>query len=172
MTAVMLPLLLLAVSPVAAPLVDRPASTVIALQRGGCERRCAVYKVVLFGDGTGLFNAAYYTPWKGAAPFRVAPERIAALAADAQAGGFFGMRDEYRVFRDAEGLHGSPGCTVSGQDDAPLAIVTVSVAGQARTIVHDHRCGGADPDRLTMLEDEIDAVAGSHRFLHDRITPK
>ena len=42
-----------------------PDDSVITLQHHTCERHCAVYKVVLFGDGTVIYYGQYYVRRKG-----------------------------------------------------------------------------------------------------------
>jgi hypothetical protein len=44
---------------------ELPDDSVITLQHHTCERHCAVYKVVLFGDGTVIYYGQYYVRRKG-----------------------------------------------------------------------------------------------------------
>ena len=126
----------------------------ILLQRGGCERRCAVYRVVLFGDGTGIFDGEYYVNRPGVVRLRVPVQRISAFIEQAIGRGFFNMRAEY-------GISDSTGCSSFDNDDAPIAVITISAAGHAKTVVHHHRCIGDDTNRLTVLEDDVDKIVNA-----------
>src|SRR5262245_12821683 len=62
------------------PPPDRvPADTIVTLQRGGCEKRCAVYKLVLFADGTVIYDGQYYVRRAGVVVDKVSVDVIAAL---------------------------------------------------------------------------------------------
>jgi hypothetical protein len=66
--------------------------------------------------------------------------------------------------RNSYGIGGNEGCSGIDADDAPIAIISISAAGRAKTIIHHHRCLGSEPERLTRLEAEIDNLVDAKRF--------
>ncbi|HEY0439484.1 MAG TPA: DUF6438 domain-containing protein, partial [Xanthobacteraceae bacterium] len=65
--------LLAAVGHAAAQPTDAPADTVIALERGACERRCAVYSVTIRGDGSVTYEGRHYVRTTGIKRSRISP---------------------------------------------------------------------------------------------------
>jgi len=134
-----------------------PADTVITLQRGACEKRCAVYKVGIFADGTLVYIGQYFVRRSGVVIEKVDAAAIRKLLSDFRAADYFKLKDQY-------GYDGVEGCT-SLESDAPIAITSVSAGGLSKVIIHHHRCKGEIPEALTRLEDEIDRVAKSVRWI-------
>jgi hypothetical protein len=136
---------------------DVPADTVVTLQRGACERRCSVYKVILFADGTVIYDGQYWVRQKGLVRDRVEPQVLDKFVREAQAAGFFHLNNEY-------GYQETKGCEHVATD-GPLVKISVVSGGQVKSILHNHRCSGADPDKLTALEDRIDSIARTARWV-------
>jgi Domain of unknown function (DUF6438) len=59
--------------------------TLIVLQRGACERRCAVYKVIIFADGSVVFDGRSYVRRPGLAKTKHQPGDIGQLIDEAVA---------------------------------------------------------------------------------------
>jgi len=133
-----------------------PANTVITLQRGACEKRCAVYKVVLFADGTVIYDGQYYVRKTGVMRDKIAVEGIDKLLNEFQAAGFFDMADQY-------GYANETGCS-SMLSDGPVAIVSIVSGTKSKAIIHNHRCVGAVPGQLARLESSIDTLANTVRW--------
>ena len=129
----------------------------ITLQRGGCERRCAVYKLILFADGTLIYDGQYYVRRSGLVLDKVDVATIKALIHDFEAIGYFGLRDQYG-YKDEEG------CT-DVASDAPVAMTSIVTGGKSKGIIHHHRCRGVVPEQLTQLEDKIDKAANAIRWI-------
>jgi hypothetical protein len=147
-----------------APLLTRAAraaeaapDTLISLQRGACEQRCAVYRVVIFADGTVIYDGRHFVRRAGLVRGGMSPEALAQLLEELQSGGFFEMEASY-------GYGGTEHCDkIDG--DGPAAILSVSNAGRSKTILHNHRCAGAAADRLTELEDKVDRAVGTAKWI-------
>jgi Domain of unknown function (DUF6438) len=134
-----------------------PADLTVTLDRGACEARCAVYKVVLTAKGRITFEGRYFLRTKGTAHGTVDEGGLRRLIEAFNAVGFFDLKDQY-------GYDDVGGCA-SVRSDAPVATTSLTMAGRSKTVVHHHRCVGPVPDRLTALEDEIDQVAGTVRWI-------
>jgi hypothetical protein len=131
--------------------------TLITLQRGACEARCAVYRLVIFADGTVIYQGQFYVRQAGLVKSSISPEVLAKLIGDLETGGFFQMENNY-------GYGGNTGCD-SIDEGGPIAILSVSNQGRSKTILHDHSCVGAVPKRLTELEDKVDRAVGAVKWI-------
>ena len=131
--------------------------TLITLQRGACENRCAVYRLVIFADGTVIYEGRYFVRQRGLIKSGVSPEVLTKLIGDLEKGGFFQLENNY-------GYGNSSGCE-SIDPDGPAAILSVSNQGRSKTVLHHHRCVGPVPNRVTELEDAVDRAAGTAKWI-------
>jgi hypothetical protein len=141
---------------VAAP-KDVAPDTLITLQRGACEKRCAVYRVVIFADGTVIYEGRHFVRKTGLIKGGVSQEALARLVDELESGGFFQL--------DADYGHSQTAHCDRMDSDGPAAILSVASRGQAKTVLHSHRCVGAASDRLTMFEDMVDRAVGSAKWI-------
>lgn len=146
----------IAVAPAAAA-EDVPPDTRIVLERGACEHRCAVYSLGIAADGSVVWDGRFYVAHAGRAKAQVPAESVRALLEEARAIGFFELPDSYGVAEDSV-------CD-DKLSDAPMATVTITADGAAKSVAHWHGCVTALGDRLTAFEDAIDAAAGSVRWI-------
>jgi hypothetical protein len=133
-----------------------PPDSVITLQRHTCERHCAVYRVVLFGDGTVLYYGQYYVRRKGLVLSHVEPEVFRKLFESAKRINYFNLKSAY-------GYHGTSDCE-SRIPDQPIVSTSVTVGDQSHGVIHHHRCEGPIPAQLTVFEDEIEKLANTMQF--------
>ena len=134
-----------------------PPNTVITLQRGGCEKRCAVYKIIVFADGTLIYDGQYYVRRNGLVLDKVDVAAVRKLIEDFQAINYFNLEDQY-------GYRGEEGCS-SVLSDAPVAMTSIVMGGKSKAIMHHHRCVGPISGQLTQLEDKIDKLANTVRWI-------
>jgi hypothetical protein len=137
---------------------DLPADTLIVLQRGACEHRCAVYKVAIFADGTVIFDGQHYVRKTGLAQFSIGQAALKQLVGEAAQLGFYDLRNRYG-YDDA----GSECASILS--DAPSVVVSVSSGGKSKTILHHLRCAGAETERLQSFEEKIDKAANIQRWI-------
>jgi len=139
--------------------VREPApDTLIVLQRGACEQRCAVYRLTIFADGTVIYEGRYFVHRSGLIKSGVSPDVLNKLISDLEAGGFFQLEDNY-------GYGSSKDHCDSIDGDGPAAILTVSTHGRSKTVLHNHRCVGSVSSRLTELEDKVDQAVGTVKWI-------
>lgn len=136
---------------------ELPADTLIVLQRGACERRCAVYNVIIFSDGSVIFDGRHYVRQTGVVKSSINRDILAGLLHDANETHFFDLKDRY-------GYGSTTGCD-SMRSDAPTAILTIASAGRSKTVLHHHGCVNADAGRLKELEDKIDKAVNAVRWI-------
>ena len=134
-----------------------PADTVVTMLRGACERRCPVYRVAIFEDGTAIVEGEHYLRKPILAKTTLPRDDVKRLIAAFKALDYFHLEDAY-------GYQGK-GCTSTKASDEQVVVTTLVSGGQGKSIAHHHGCLGAIPDRLTALEDTIDRTAQSARLL-------
>jgi uncharacterized protein DUF6438 len=136
---------------------ETPPDTLIVLQRGACEQRCAVYRVVIFADGTVIYEGRHFVRKAGLIKSGVSFDVLSKLMTDLEASGFFQLDDNY-------GYGNKQHCN-SLDSGEPSAILSVSSQGRSKTILHNHGCTGQIPSRLTELEDKVDRAVGTVKWI-------
>ena len=151
-------LLILVVPIEAAPKqIELPDNTTIALHRGGCEKRCAVYDVTIRANGRVTYEGQHYVRRGGRREAKIDPLVVRALIEQFYDADFFSLRARY----DSSDAQACP----STLSDGPRAIIAVTVGNQFKTVIHDHKCVGPATARLTELEDSIDKAAGTSLWI-------
>ncbi|MEP6834679.1 MAG: DUF6438 domain-containing protein [Gemmatimonas sp.] len=136
----------------------QPQDALIVLQMGACERRCPVYKIVIFADGTTIYEGRHYVTKPGVVRGKMSLDTLGKILADADALRFYGLKQRYAPVEAVNEAALSGEC-LTPKSDAPSAILTVSAKGRSNTIVHFRGCSGADAVRLTQFEDRIVSAA-------------
>ena len=136
---------------------ELPADTLIVLQRGACEHRCAVYKVIIFADGSVIFEGRSYVRRSGLVRSNISLETLRRLLDEAAALRFFDLKERY-------GDGSAVGCDTI-RSDAPTAVVSISSAGTSKTVVHYLGCVGAESERLRQFEEKIDKTVNAARWI-------
>lgn len=131
--------------------------TLITLQRGACEQRCAVYRLIIFADGTVIYDGQHFVRRAGLIRSGISPEVLGKLLHDLEEGGFFRMENNYG--------YGNTDRCKSIDPGGPMAILSVSNQGRSKTVLHNHSCVGPIPSRLTDLEDKVDRAAGTVKWI-------
>ncbi len=133
-----------------------PNDSVITLQRHTCERHCAVYRLVLYGDGTVIYYGQYDVRRKGLVLSNIDSDGFRRLVESAKQIDYFNLKSEY-------GYHGTSGCE-SIALDSPIVTTSLTVGNLSHGIVHHHRCGGPIPDQLTEFENDIEKAVKVEQF--------
>ena len=132
-----------------------PDDASITLERGPCFGSCPVYKVVIHGDGTVVFEGELYVAQEGEGRDTIPRDSVRALVARIDAEGFFALPD--------------PLPCPERMTDQSTATITVRVGSRAKEVHHYHGCSGWDgAARLGALERRIDRVVGIARWVGDR----
>ncbi len=137
--------------------VEVAPDTLITLQRGACEGRCAVYRLIIFADGTVIYEGRFNVKKTGLVKSGISPEVLSQLIADLAAGGFFQLENKY-------GFGDTSQCK-SVTAGEPTAILSVANKGRAKTVLHEHGCSGEVSDRITELEDKVDRAVGTVHWI-------
>ena len=138
------------------------AGVVVALKRTGCLGSCPAYKVTVRGDGRVQFTTdtgprdahRRVSPWDGVLvpgthEAMVAPEVVAALVKQFEAADFWRLKHEYRLMAV----------------DAPMYVVSLRVGSRTKSVIDDQGTEVGMPQAVRDLEDAIDQVAGTDRWI-------
>ncbi len=137
--------------------VPVPPDLLITLDRGGCEKRCAVYRLTVAARGDVTYEGRYYVRVGGIAHARIDAADVKSLWDAFQAIHFSDLDAEY-------GYTTTDGCR-SVLSDAPVATLTLTFGGRSKSVIHHHRCIGEIPAQLTALEDRVDRAAHTVRWI-------
>lgn len=133
-------------SVLAGPVLDD--STVITLERGPCFGRCPEYTVTMYGSGRVEFDGRRYVCAKGHHSAQAPTSEVRRLVEQMLAAGYFELD------------------WTAGPLASNASIVTSSLRQAGRTRRIEHYLGDAGaPLLLKALEERIDAVAGTWRWL-------
>ena len=126
---------------------------VITLLRTECFGSCPAYKVTILGDGTVSYEGRRFVAVEGHQTAQIDPEDVRQLVAQFYEIDYFSLQDSYE-------------CPVT---DLPTAVTAISIAGDSKS-VSDYGPGYEDascaaPQALVELEERIDEVAGSARWV-------
>ena len=137
--------------PAAAP----AAGPAVTLERTACFGTCPVYTVAISPSGEVTFDGKRHVAQAGQATAKISPERVDSLLAELAAAGYFELADAYVMDAPACGMYAT---------DLPTVITSAVRDGETKTIRHDRGCSAAPPE-LSQLEQRIDEVAGTGRWV-------
>ena len=126
-----------------------PAAMVVKLSRSACYGTCPVYGLTVEADGTVNFDGTQYTETIGQADGRIDEDKLKLLLREFQTAKFFELDDEYT----------SDDCAT----DHPTVSTGLTINGETKEIKHDTGCDA--PQELSTLEQRIDDVVGSERWV-------
>jgi hypothetical protein len=135
---------------------ERPRDTtnaVVTLLRTECFGSCPAYKVTIEGDGTVTYEGRAFVAVEGLQTAQIDPEEVRELVDGFYDIDYFSLQDRYE-------------CPVT---DLPTAVTALSIGEDSKN-VSDYGLGYGDascaaPQELVELEERIDEVAGSARWV-------
>jgi hypothetical protein len=127
----------------------------MSLSRSNCYGRCPAYTVTIFGDGTAKYNGGRFTAIRGEHRSQVSYDDVSSLIEKFRTADFYSLADEYRA----------------NVTDNPIYSVCISVGGKTKQVsdyVGEH---AGMPHSVTELENEIDRISGSARWVKGTPVP-
>ena len=134
-----------------------PPDTLIVMQRGACEKRCVVYSVTIFSDGSVIYDGRYFVRRHGLIRSDITRETLGRLLEEVKAAGFFGLRDDY-------GYKTSSVCDSMRTQEGSV-ILTIANSGMSKTVLHYLGCASKESEVLRVLEDKVDRAVGSGKWI-------
>lgn len=131
--------------------------TVITLQRSACFGNCPAYEVLVFGDGTIIFNGYENVKTIGPVKSRIDPNQVLKLLT------MFRDFDYYRV--EAKLNEEGKDCPEYWTDQS-TASTSIKISGFYKEIIHYYGCqGGKTAESATHLEGKIDEILGTKKWI-------
>lgn len=125
------------------------ADVAITLTRGVCFGFCPDYTVTIRGDGTVTYVGRRFVNVTGEQHAAVEPAQVQQLLAQFDAAQFNTLNDAYRA----------------NITDLPTFSVALTRNGQTKTVIDYGGLSAGMPQVVRHLEDEIDRVAGTARWV-------
>ncbi|MBD2439547.1 DUF6174 domain-containing protein [Nostoc sp. FACHB-110] len=129
-------------------------SGTITLQRTACFGTCPIYKITIFPDGRVVYEGERFVKVVGKRTARISPQAVRKLVAEFDKLNYFSLSDNYQ----------------GGPTDQPSAITSLTIGKQQKTV--NHYLGSPNASQaLTALENKIDAVVNSQRWIGSKNDP-
>jgi hypothetical protein len=127
----------------------------ISLERTPCFGGCPVYTISVSSSGQVTFEGKAHVRELGTHTAEIPGQQVDALLMELKRAGYFNFASRYAVSEAACGRYVT---------DLPSAISTATLKGRTKRIEHDYGCGAA-PGALMVLEQRIDEVLGTERWV-------
>ena len=120
-------------------------NVVITLERTPCFGFCPSYHVAVYGNGTLVYEGRDFVEVNGGQRSEIPHSNVQELVDEFYEVGFFSLRDKY----------------AAQITDLPSQTTSITIDGTTKTVYRN----GFEPERLAMLEDMIDKVAGTEKWV-------
>lgn len=133
------------------------AVPVITLERTTCFGTCPAYTLSIYEDGTVVYEGRQFVKRKGKARSRISKAALDELVREFDRINYFSLDDDY--------TGAQKNCKELWTDN-PTATTSLNWNGKSKVIRHYHGCRGSSVlEQLTALEDKIDEVANTKRWI-------
>jgi len=122
-----------------------PSTVVITIERTACYGACPVYSLEITGDGTVTYQGRQFVRVTGKQTAKISPEDVRQLVAEFERIRYFDLQNIYAAHIT----------------DLPSTTTSIRIGERFKKVI-DHYGG---PDELKNLEDRVDEVAGSDRWV-------
>ena len=140
-----------------------PKDLLVTLERTECYGLCPVYKVSIKADGAVTFEGIKNTETKGIAEGKISETQIKDILKEFENADYVNLKDKY----DFET------CPLAATDNSTV-VTTIQIDGRKKTVSHylgcveDNEQHTPFPPKLRELENKIDEIAGTKRWIGDR----
>ena len=121
---------------------------VITLKRGACYGPCPIYSLAIYGDGKVVYKGERFVGITGKRVSKISQEKVKKLIKAFYKINYFSLKDEYSL----------------GPTDCSSAETSITIDGKTKTVYHYYGDETA-PKELTRLEDKIDKIVGTERWI-------
>jgi Domain of unknown function (DUF6438) len=131
------------------PAVKDLSTLKITLRRTICFGMCPSYRVEVDGSGTVIFDGDEFVDIPGRHTAHISESSVRALLEAFRRAEYFSAKDSY----------------VSAVIDCPAYITSLAMDGMNKKIVDDMGEGAGMPDAIRVVENKIDEIAGTARWI-------
>lgn len=129
-----------------------PEDLIIRLKRTVCYGRCPAYMLTVKADGKVNFFGQDFTETKGQVEGEISKDKIKQLIEAFKQAKFFALADNYTL----------EDCAT----DNPTVSTTLFINDKVKKIEHDLGCKA--PQKLTDLENKIDEIVGTKKWIGEK----
>lgn len=147
------------------PIQSARTDAVISLMRTNPLNNKSNYKLLVFADGTVVYEGNEHIPRKG----KISQEKLKQLVSESERINYFTLANQYVYFENCpESCINHPcadtGISLSGDDS--LVTTSINSNGKSKTVVHYHGCKNVSRLKdLTALENKIDEVVNTKQWI-------
>jgi hypothetical protein len=121
----------------------------IKLSRSSCYGTCPDYSVEIRGDGSIIYTGKHYVAVKGTQRGQISMDALRELVDAFRAADYYSLQDEY----------------ISGVTDNPTYATSISIDGNAKTVVDYVGLQVGMPQAVKDIEEAIDRIAGTSKWI-------
>lgn len=133
---------------VAAPVIRPDSKITITLERGGCYGTCPIYTVAISPERI-VFEGKQFVTAPGKHTDAVNADDVRTLAKKFVAADFYSMQEEY----------------MAGVTDNPTYVLSITIDGHTKKVVDYVGSWVGMPAVITELENEVDSLANTSRWI-------
>ena len=119
----------------------------ISLERTSCFGFCPDYAVTVFGNGTVVYEGRNFVAVEGIQRGQISQGDVRELVDEFYDARFFNMHDRYE----------------QSVTDLPSQTTSITIDGKTKSVYRY----GFEPERLAMLEDKIDEIAQTEKWVKE-----
>ncbi|HKI07678.1 MAG TPA: DUF6438 domain-containing protein [Nitrososphaeraceae archaeon] len=142
------------VSEAAAISATNQSNITITMERGMCMGTCPVYSLDIFGNGIVVYNGERFVNVTGKQVSGILDDKVRELVKEFYAIGYFSLNDTYDKIV---------------KTDQPTVLTSINVNGTSKSIFDN--LGAIAPKDLRLLENEIDEVTNSSKWVEPYVHP-
>ncbi|MBW4695847.1 MAG: hypothetical protein KME27_29370 [Lyngbya sp. HA4199-MV5] len=120
----------------------------LTLERTACFGFCPIYKLTVYGNGKVVYEGKRFVKVTGTRTTTISQAAVKKLVSEFQRLQYFQLPDSY----------------TGGHTDAPSAITSLTMGKQQKTVNH-YLASPDAPEKLTALENKIDAVVNAKQWI-------
>lgn len=147
-----------------------PSDLIITLERIPGLSTLPTYKIIIFADGTVIYDGREYVKTEGIVRAKISLEQVRELIEEFEKVAYFSLKDRYEIVSD-----GCPGSAT----DSPWAFTSITINHKSKSIRHYYGCQYMVPDsdrvpnlieevypkELVRLESRIDEIVNTKQWV-------
>jgi hypothetical protein len=147
-----------------------PSDLIITLERKPTLGILPMYKIIVFADGTVIYDGRKYVKTEGIVRTKISLEQVRELIEEFEKVDYFSLKDRYEIVSD-----GCPGYAT----DSPWAFTSITINQKSKSIQHYYGCQyvvhdsghvpslieEVYPKELVTLESRIDEIVNTKQWV-------
>lgn len=136
------------------PSINEINNITIRLQRNMCLGTCPVYSLEIFGNGTVVYNGERFVNVTGQQISNIPQEKVRKLVEEFYKINYYSFKDAYNEIV---------------KTDQPTVSTSINMSGIYKSVFDNH--GATAPEGLRLLENKIDEITNSSKWVQPYVHP-